>query len=334
MRIDSLRTKDITCFGANNGQIRLFVSGEGTKYLYSMDNGQTYMNNGGLFEDLGPGENFVIKILEDSACSIEYPAPITLSEPPENYPLNLFVDSLDVQDVTCYGANNGQIVIFSHGEGYSYEYSIDGGKTYEQNQGIFNNLAPGQDYEIMVREDEVCTAIYPDPVRFSEPTEIVIDYTLKSPSCDNCDDGQISLDLNGGLQPYSILWSKLETNMKRNNLQLGTYSVAVTDAMNCRVLKTITLDMGHGSSVIPNAFTPNDDGINDVWTLELLENYPEAVVSIFDRNGKLIFESPPGYPEPWDGKYEDNYVSMGTYYFLIKLDGFSAARPGSVTVIR
>jgi gliding motility-associated-like protein len=237
-------------------------------------------------------------------------------------------------DVTCYGANNGKIVVFSHGEGLSYEYSLDGGKTFYSNQGVFNNLPPGEDYNIMVREDSVCTAMYDEIIRFSEPTEIIIDYNLTSPSCEDCSDGQIMLAVSGGMQPYSILWSNFETGTRRVNIALGEYSVAVTDQSNCRVLKTITLEMGHGSLVIPNAFTPNEDGINDVWTVEALNNYNDAIVQIFDRFGKLVYESERGYPEPWDGKQDGEYVPMGTYYFLINLDGFSEPIPGSLTVIR
>jgi gliding motility-associated-like protein len=334
LRIDSVRIKDITCFGANNGQVRVYVRGEGTNYQYSLDNGLNYTENGGFFESLGPGDNYLLKIMEDSACTIEYNEPISLTEPEENHPLNLFIDSVYVKDVTCYGSNNGQIVVFSHGEGLSYEYSIDGGQSYEKNSGVFENLAPGEDYVVMVREDEICTVIHDDVISFSEPSEIVVDYQLTSPSCEECDDGQILLNVSGGNSPYDVLWSNFETGTRRVNIPLGEYSVAITDQSNCRVIETIVLDMGHGSLKVPNAFTPNDDGVNDTWIVEAVENYPDAVIMIFDRFGKMVFESPPGYPEPWDGRYEGEYVPVGTYYFLIKLDGFSKPVPGSLTVIR
>lgn len=335
LRIDSLRVKDISCYGANNGEIRVFVRGEGTNYQYSVDNGLNYIENGGLFETLSPGASYYIKVMEDSACSVIHPDPITLTEPEEHYPLNLTVDSLSVLDVTCFGADNGQIVVFSTGEGLSYEYSVDDGLNYYKNDGIFNNLPPGQDYLIMIREDAFCTAKYPEPVRFSEPTEIILDYDLFSPSCDLCDDGEIKVTVSGGSQPYSVLWSNFETGLKRADMLLGNYSLAITDANNCRSIFTITLDMGHGMRlVIPNAFTPNGDGINDTWKMEALQEYPDVIISVFDRSGKLVFESERGYPEAWDGKYNGEYVSMGTYYFLIKLDGFSEPVPGSLTIIR
>ncbi len=334
LRIDSVQIKDITCFGTNNGQIRIFVKGEGTNYQYSVDNGLNYVENGGLFDVLEPGEEYLIMVMEDSACTTQYPEPIILTEPEEHHPLNLFIDSLNVRDVTCYGANDGQIVVFSHGEGLSYEYSIDDGLNYSRNEGVFNNLAPGQEYSVMVREDSVCTAIYQEPVVFSEPTEIIIDYKLISPACDQCDDGQILLSVSGGNQPYSILWSNFDTSTRRINLSLGDYSVAITDSSSCRIIKTITLDMGHGGLGIPNAFTPNGDGYNDTWRIDALQDNTEVIIQVFDQFGKLIYESSHGYPEPWDGKYNGEYVSMGTYYFLIKLDGLNNIVMGSLTVLR
>ena len=52
--------------------------------------------------------------------------------------------------------------------------------------------------------------------------------------------------------------------------------------------------------VIPNTITPNGDGINDVWNITSIVNYPNVTVKIFNRYGQLVYNSI-GYPKPWDG---------------------------------
>ncbi|MCH2223629.1 MAG: PKD domain-containing protein [Crocinitomicaceae bacterium] len=73
--------------------------------------------------------------------------------------------------------------------------------------------------------------------------------------------------------------------------------------------------------LIPNAISPNGDGKNDVWKLEFINLlYPNAQVDIFNQWGQNIYSSI-GYNVPWDGIYNDELVSDGTYYYVIQLNG-------------
>jgi gliding motility-associated-like protein len=84
---------------------------------------------------------------------------------------------------------------------------------------------------------------------------------------------------------------------------------------------------------IPNTFTPNGDGINDVWTIKELSNYPGAQVTIFDRWGTRLFYSR-GYATPWDGTYNGKPVSVGTYYYIINRGIYGPPLSGWVVVLR
>jgi gliding motility-associated-like protein len=70
--------------------------------------------------------------------------------------------------------------------------------------------------------------------------------------------------------------------------------------------------------VVPNTFTPNNDGINDTWGIEALETYPRSVTQVFNRYGTLVFQSL-GYPKAWDGRQNGKPVPEGTYYYKIDL---------------
>ena len=88
---------------------------------------------------------------------------------------------------------------------------------------------------------------------------------------------------------------------------------SATDEVFVKVYKKI---------MVPNAFSPNGDGVNDTWVIEALQTYPDAAVQVFDRFGQLVFESK-GYAKPWNGGKRGYLVPAGTYYYLIdtKLPG-------------
>ncbi|EHQ24346.1 PKD domain-containing protein [Mucilaginibacter paludis] len=72
--------------------------------------------------------------------------------------------------------------------------------------------------------------------------------------------------------------------------------------------------------IIPNTFTPNGDGINDVWDIQNLNfYYPKATVDIYSKYGRKVFTSV-GYGIPWDGKYKGQPMPSDTYYYIINLN--------------
>mgnify|MGYP002840452680 FL=1 len=68
---------------------------------------------------------------------------------------------------------------------------------------------------------------------------------------------------------------------------------------------------------IPDAFTPNGDGVNDIFNIPVI-NYDDFDFSIYSRNGQQIFYSNnPDYG--WDGKYNNNMCPIGEYSYIIKV---------------
>jgi gliding motility-associated-like protein len=111
-----------------------------------------------------------------------------------------------------------------------------------------------------------------------------------------------------------------------------TYTLKAITTAGCEDEASVTVTVITRVS-IPNTFTPNSDGINDFWSIKYLNNYPAATVSVFNRNGGLVFQSR-GYAKPWDGMHSGSPVSAGVYYYVIDLKDGNPVKAGNVSVIR
>ena len=106
----------------------------------------------------------------------------------------------------------------------------------------------------------------------------------------------------------------------QGNVASDTLAVSITDC------PTVALE-------VPSGFTPDGDGTNETWVIENISDYEQRVVEIYDRFGHQIFRSE-GYQTPWDGTYQGKLLPVGTYYYLIILNGGETTRKGSVTILR
>lgn len=85
--------------------------------------------------------------------------------------------------------------------------------------------------------------------------------------------------------------------------------------------------------VVPNAFSPNNDGINDTWQISYISSYPDCKVQVFNRYGQQVFVST-GYTKPWDGLHHGDPAPVGTYYYIITSAHLPVPLSGSVTLLR
>ncbi|MFN0291121.1 gliding motility-associated C-terminal domain-containing protein [Pedobacter helvus] len=83
---------------------------------------------------------------------------------------------------------------------------------------------------------------------------------------------------------------------------------------------------------IPNSFSPNDDGINDFWSIPDLDKYPDAKIKIFNRTGNLVFEYV-GSSLKFDGKYKGAKLPLGVYYYIISLSKNCRQMSGSLLIL-
>nr|WP_067054979.1 gliding motility-associated C-terminal domain-containing protein [Mucilaginibacter sp. L294] len=111
------------------------------------------------------------------------------------------------------------------------------------------------------------------------------------------------------------------------------YVLTVTPANGCSIDVDEMIVTVYEKIVVPSTFTPNNDGVNDIWNIEALETYPDGVISVFTRNGKQVFQSR-GYGKPWDGKFNGSLLPAGTYYYVIDLKNNTPKLSGWVLLVR
>ncbi len=111
-----------------------------------------------------------------------------------------------------------------------------------------------------------------------------------------------------------------------------TYRLTVTARGGCALSDDVYVKLLR-FPVIPNTFTPNNDGINDTWRIDFLNTYPDNRVQIFTRGGNLVFQSR-GYNTPWDGTVKGKPLPFDTYYYIIEPGSGRDPITGYVTILK
>jgi len=109
-----------------------------------------------------------------------------------------------------------------------------------------------------------------------------------------------------------------------------TYTV-VADIEGCQFTDEVTVFI-LPPIVASNTFTPNADGINDVWFIEGIDSWPNAQIFVYSRWGNKVFQAT-NYENDWGG----DDLPAATYYYVIELNpvDFDAAPiTGSITILR
>lgn len=117
-----------------------------------------------------------------------------------------------------------------------------------------------------------------------------------------------------------------------NNTQMYVLS-ATAPLSGCKNQDTIVVFV-KTKIVVPQGFTPNDDSVNDAWVLEGIQDYPDSEVSIFNRWGAEIFTTKNYSNNPFNGKKGNDFLPMGTYFYVIKTGDTVPTQTGYVTLVR
>lgn len=230
------------CSGSNGSLLFNAFGGVGP-YEFSLDNGPFQANP--FFGSLTAGVH-TIELRDANLCSISRTAIV-------GAPVQIGVQLSNVLDPTCFGESNGSAQAIISGGTAPYTYSWSSGES----GSIALNLASG-DNQITVTDAAGCSAFLSFNLNAAEP--ILISSTTQAVSCYNGNDGEASIQIQGGSGNYSVLWENNETTAQISNMQVGFYDVLVTDDNGCTASDTIEITQPSQPILLQTTIIPGDCG--------------------------------------------------------------------------
>ena len=300
----TVSTNSVLCNGQASGSASVIASGGTPAYSYTWSNS----SNSTSISSLTAG-NYSIVVMDASLCQSTQTFVI-------NEPTVLATAISNIINVNCFGGNNGSASVTTTGGTpiYSYSWLPGGGST-----STGTNLAQGI-YTVTITDNNNCTKTNTvEILGISQDMNISITDTVK-PDCGNYTNGSLTVGVTGGTPTYTYLWNNGSTTPSNTNITNSTYTVTVTDANNCSKQLEITLDC-FTSFFIPEIFSPNNDGKNDVFEIKGIYQFPNNKLTIFNRWGNVVYQKEK-YNNEWDGKPNVNtgtgsdLLPQGTYYVL------------------
>lgn len=262
----------------------------------------------------------------------------------------MLVPFITTTPLTCNKPNSGAIVVDSVTGGQPpYQYALDAGAF--SSSPVFANLGAGS-YDVVVMDDNGCevterVTLNPAPElsvvlntnASGEPPTITLGDTVRLDAIVNIPETEIaSVAWNPEIVSCDSCLSVLVAPAVSTPFQ-----VTVEDISGCTAQAELNLLVDRARRIyIPNAFSPNDDGINDLFVINAGSDV--AMVRnflILDRWGNEVFQSDNFQPNDtthgWDGKVRGEKINMGVFVYFAEIemkDGAVIIEKGEVSLVR
>lgn len=336
LQAQAIQIDDALCAGQASGTGTVNVFGGTAAFVYEWDNGETADTAVALLAGV-----HVVSVTDANGCSTT--DTLLVEEP------TAVVSEYVVTDPVCFGEETGAIAIDTiFGGTGPYALSLDG-ETYFPNIGAgyqFDGL-PAGNYTLFVQDLNGCgdttelSVLQPDEFIFTIGTDTTIqlgDSVVIAGFAQSNVDGIVW----SWAPPTGLSCTDCLTPLAQPQ-STTLYTLTWADSNGCTGLDEITITVIPERRVfIPNAFSPNDDGLNDAFYVYGGTGVARiSTFAIYDRWGEQLFSASdilPNDPQTgWDGTFKGRKMMLGTYiYFteIVFVDGKTIAYKGDVLLIR
>lgn len=322
---------NIPCAGDASGVAIATLTGNGTPpHLYNWSEGSatTHINQ------LSPG-TYSVTVTDSHGCTSS--SSITLTEP---LPMQYTITS---DDINCFGQQNGSVAISSIQGGVApWTSALDQGSF--QNTLAYTGLGAGA-HELVISDQNGCTQ--QENFIITEPQDWYIDL---GPDTVVAFGQPYTLAIEVIGKPYGMLQVSWSDDQCANCLlrplkstSAITYEAIVTDENGCEHADEIKIDVFIDRNLyIPNVFSPNDDQVNDYFTISSASGIKMIEeLTIYDRWGTFVFQQFNFLPDDptysWDGTSRGKPLNPGVYVYKLVaryIDDKPIVKFGDVTLIR
>ncbi|MCF8371348.1 MAG: T9SS type A sorting domain-containing protein [Bacteroidales bacterium] len=202
---------NVTCYGGSDGTINLTVGGGTSPYFYLWNDGATTQDRANIIAGV-----YWVTITDANGCTgtgtqtISQPTGISITG--------------TVTNVTLAGGSDGSIAASASGGTPPYSYSWGGGQTTPTITGLMAGTNV-----LTVMDSNGCGNSQSFTVLDGTVGSMSLSGIVTDASCYGSNDGAIDMTINGGSNPYTVLWSNGSAAIDQNNLGAGVYTVTVTD---------------------------------------------------------------------------------------------------------
>jgi gliding motility-associated-like protein len=317
----------------NNGAIALSVNGGTGPYAFLWSNGSTS-------EDLNSiaGGNYSVTVSDANGCTSSTALTVAGGSA-----LNI---SLDANDEACGQAGTGSITTTVSGGTSPYTFIWSNGATSEDISALASGL-----YTLTVTDIEGCIAV--DSALINSPfvpslnalimpsmsidsTVVWGDETIITGGTDQSAQGVSYQWASNG--PGSAAFSSDSTILTTVNPTVdGSYVIYISALSNegCEVSDTVYLLVEANDPVIPTAFSPNNDGLNDLFEVVRLNKANLSSFKVYNRWGELLYDD--ATEGAWDGTYKGKEQPREVYIYIISWfnpGGNVVVKRGALTLMR
>jgi gliding motility-associated-like protein len=292
------------CYGDSNGSVTLNGNGGTAPYKYSLD-GINY-SSFAILNNISGGNN-TIYITDANSCINDT---IIYFQQPDSLSLFFNTDTVD-----CATDKTGVLTFLASGGKPNYLYKFNGQDT-SSIITTYNNLSAGN-YSVQVTDISNCTKIFNLQV-VGPDSALTINFITKDVPCFEDNTGLIHASIQGGWPPYVYAWSNGAQGLQLNNINEVNLGFTVSDNRNCKIdTNTSIKQLLCCKMVVPNAFSPNNDNLNDLLKVMAVSDIEFMQLSIFDRFGTKVFTSN-AIADKWNGSYNNKPCDLGTYFYVLK----------------